>query len=162
MYSVGNIVVHKREGIAKIVGTKTMMDKDYFLLTLIRGVGETIYVPVESSDEIIRPVMSKESADKILKLMKDLHFEFNINTKQRRDDFKKRIVSGNIEDIVYLVRQLHDFKTSSSLPEKLKFGQMDFYLLEKARDYLFDELALAYEIDRLNVDLFIEDRIQSL
>ena len=162
MYSIGEIVVHKREGLAKIVVDKTMMDKKYFLLTLLRGNGETIYVPFDSCDDIIRPVMSVENADNILRLMKNLSFEFNINTKQRRDDFKKRIVSGNIEDIVYLVRQLHDFNNSSSLPEKLKFGQMDFYLLEKARDYLFDELALAYNIERSLIDNFIENRISTL
>lgn len=161
-YSIDQIVVHKREGLAKIVGIKTMGSQDYFMLHAKRGDGENIYVPVLSANEIIRPLMDKNEADKILKLMNDIILVFNPNTKQRRDDFKRRLNSGSIEDLVFLCKQLFSFKNDENLKSQIKLGQMDYLLLEHASNMLFDEFSISYNINRDLVEDFVFKRMKSL
>ena len=106
--------------------------------------------------------MDKENADGILMYMLQLEEEFNANTKQRRDDFKRRIASGNILDIVYLVKQLYLYQTAEQLPEKVKFGPVDFDILESAKNMLLDELAITYDVDRDKITDYIDKKMKEL
>ena len=89
-FSVNDSVIHCREGLSTIIGNRQMNGKDYFLVRVNRNSGETFYVPVESAENIIRAIMSIKEADLILKYIKSLDKEFNSNTKQRRDAYKRR------------------------------------------------------------------------
>ena len=109
MFQINEVVVHYREGIAKIYDRVTINGTEYFLLKAKRGDDISIYVPVEKAFSIIRPVMDKENAIGILKYMKSMEVEFNANTKQRRDLYKKKLLSGNVYDLAYLSRQLYFF-----------------------------------------------------
>ncbi len=162
MFAVNDMVVHYRDGLAKIIGEKQLNDKDYYLLTAVRGDGTTFYVPKDNAIQTIRPIMDKENADGILSYMKNLVQEFNANTKKRRDDFKRRIASGNILDIAYLTKQLYEYTHSNPETVGAKFGPVDFSILERARDMIFDELAVVYGIERSQVPAFVEQRIASL
>jgi RNA polymerase-interacting CarD/CdnL/TRCF family regulator len=162
MFKVNDIVVHYRDGLAVITGTANMSGIDYFTLKAKRTNNVAIYVPVANATKIIRPVMDKENADGILMYMLQLEEEFNANTKQRRDDFKRRIASGNILDIVYLVKQLYLYQTAEQLPEKVKFGPVDFDILESAKNMLLDELAITYDVDRDKVTDYIDKKMKEL
>ena len=161
-YKIGQIIVHKREGIAKIIDVKTIGEQKFFLVRTKNGEGDNIYIPLNKVNEIVRPLMNIKQADEILKFMNDLVLSYNPNTKKRRDDFKKRFNSGNIYDIVFLCKQLFSYKNNEALQAQIKFGPMDFLLLENAERILFDELCLCYQVDKNNILAFIKDRIQSL
>ena len=106
-FNVNNEVIHCREGLSTIIGSKEMNGKEYFLVQVNRISGETFYVPVDSANNIIRHIMTVKEADELLKLVKKIGKDFNTNTKQRRDAYKKRLSSGNVKDIAYLYRQLY-------------------------------------------------------
>ena len=88
-YAVNENVVHCRNGVSIIVNVTEMGGREYFVIHALRGDNENIYVPVATSDSIIRPVMSVAEADKILEELKNIQLEYNSNTKQRRDGYKK-------------------------------------------------------------------------
>ncbi len=162
MFAINEMVVHYRDGLAQITGETEMEGKEYYLLKAYRGDGTTFYVPKDNAIQTIRPIMDIENADGILAYMKNLVEEFNANTKKRRDDFKRRIASGNILDIAYLVKQLYLYRHTSPEEAGAKFGPVDFSILEKARDMIYDELAVVYGIDRSQVSSFVEQRMASL
>ena len=60
MFKVNDSVIHCREGLSTIVGVNNMNGKDYFLVSVNRNSGETIYVPVDTANNIIRPLMNKK------------------------------------------------------------------------------------------------------
>ena len=80
-FKVNDEVMHCRDGLSVIIGTKEMGGKTYFLVRANRSDAETIYVPFDSIDDIIRPIMSKEEADKLLIKISEVEKEFNPNTK---------------------------------------------------------------------------------
>ena len=156
MFQINEVVVHYREGIAKIYDRVTINGTEYFLLKAKRGDDISIYVPVEKAFSIIRPVMDKENAIGILKYMKSMEVEFNANTKQRRDDFKRRLISGDIFDIAYLVKQLYLYESADELPPKVKFGPVDFDILKNAQNMFLDEMSISLDHDRETVGPYLE------
>jgi len=162
-FKVNNEVIHCREGLSTIVGSKEMNGKEYFLVQANRISGETFYVPVDSADSIIRHIMTAKEADKLLSLIKKTGKDFNTNTKQRRDAYKKRLSSGDVKDIAYLYRQLcYYYKLGGANNEEIKLGPVDLDMLNYAKNMLLDELAISYNQPRDKIESYVEKRIVSL
>ena len=163
MFKINDSVIHCREGLSTIVAMNNMNGKDYFLVSVNRNSGETIYVPVETANNIIRPLMNKKDADDLLLFIKKIKKDFNSNTKQRRDAYKKKLSSGDVKEIAYLYRQLYFYeKIGGENNTEIKLGPVDIDMLEYAQNMLLDEFALTYEVARSEVKEFVEERISKL
>ena len=161
-FQVDQTVIHKREGLAKIVSTAVIADKQYYLLKATRGDGEMIYVPGDASGSIIRPIMDETQAHEILDYMSNVKMEYTSNTKQRRDFYKRLLNSGETQDIAFLTMQLRIYELSnhdSGNPD-MKLGAMDIDILSKADNILMDELALTFGKDRERIKEFIFEKIK--
>ena len=148
-YKIGDKVIHFRNGVSTIVATTVMGDRDYFVVRSLRGDGENIYVPVLNSDSVIRNILTASEADSLLKDLANVEKEFNPNTKQRRDAYKRRLSSGKVEDIAYLFRQNLLY---AKYPENVKLGPSDIDMLQYATNIFLDELSLTYKVDREKVE----------
>ena len=157
-YTIGQQVIHCRDGLAVVVSSTNMADKDYYIVKTIRGSGENIYVPVDRADQIIRFLMSEKEADQLVAYIKTIPMEFNPNTKQRRDAIKKRLLSGDIKDGAYLLKQLFFFKKQND--GSIKYGALDIDMLSFASNNLLDEFAISYNVDRDKIEEFIFNRIK--
>ena len=163
MFKINESVIHCREGLSTIISTSTINDREYFLVKTNQTNGETIYVPVASADSIIRPVLGIDGADNVLKYIKGIVKEFNTNTKQRRDAYKRRLASGDVKDIASLYRQLYFYyQIGGEENTEIKLGPVDIDMLSHAKNMLLDEFSLTYKVNRDEVESFIEKRIQSL
>ena len=156
-YAIQDKVIHCRNGVSTFLNVVNISDREYYLIRSIRGDGENIYVPIIGCENIIRPIMDVEAADQLLCSLREIEKEFNPNTKQRRDAFKRRLASGNVEDIAYLYRQYYLYNKN---PENVKLGPADVDMLEYATNILLDELALTYQVDREQVDKLVVDKIE--
>ena len=163
MYKINDAVIHCREGLSTIVAMNNMNGKDYFLVSVNRSSGETIYVPVDTAENIIRPLMNKREADDLLKYIKKIKKDFNSTTKQRRDAYKKKLSSGDVKEIAYLYRQLYFYeKIGGENNTEIKLGPVDLDMLGYAENMLMDEFSLSYNIPRSEVKDFIEKRMAKL
>ena len=156
MFKINDSVIHCREGLSVIVGSKDMNGKEYFLVSVKHNSGETIYVPVDTASSIIRPLMNKKEADSLLSFIKKIEKEFNTNTKQRRDAYKRRLSSGDVKDIAYLYKQLYFYNLiGGENNTEIKLGPVDIDMLSYAENMLLDELAISYSIPREDIKAFI-------
>ena len=158
MFKINDSVIHCREGLSTIVAMNSMNGKDYFLVSVNRNSGETIYVPVDTASSIIRPLMNKKDADELLLYIKKIKKEFNPNTKQRRDGLKRRLGSGEVKDIAFLFKQLYLYKTLKD--GSVKFGPVDLDMLEYASNNLLDELSISYNKPRDQIEAFIYNKLK--
>ena len=154
-FEIGQKVIHCRDGLSTIVSTTKMGEKEYFIVQIAHGQEVKTYVPIDRADAVIRHIMNKDEADFLLKDLKTLSKEFNPNTKQRRDAFKRRLSSGSVTDIAYMFQQNYLYKQD---PDSVKLGAMDIEMLDYASNMLLDELALTYGIDREKILAFVIDR----
>ena len=157
IYEIGDKVIHCRNGVSTIVGLAKMGERDYFVIHALRGDNENIYVPIIGSENIVRPVMSIKEADDLLHGLASIEKEFNPNTKQRRDAYKRRLGSGNVLDIAYLYRQKCLYE---KYPEDVKLGPSDIDMLEYASNILLDELSLTYNVERDKIEEIVVSKIK--
>ena len=163
MFKINESVIHCREGLSTIISMSTINERDYFLVRTHQASEETIYVPVASAESIIRPILEIDAADEVLKYIKSIKKEFNTNTKQRRDAYKRRLSSGDVNDIAYLYRQLYFYyKIGGEENNEIKLGPVDIDMLTHAKNMLLDEFSLTYKMDRKEIEDFIEKRIKKL
>ena len=163
MFKINESVIHCREGLSTIISVSAINGKDYFLVKTHQASAETIYVPVDTAENIIRPILDQKAADEILKYIKGLEKEFNSNTKQRRDAYKRRLSSGDVKDVAYLYRQLYFYNLiGGENNDEIKLGPVDIDMRTYAKHLLLDEFALSYKVDRAEIEAFIEKRIKKL
>ena len=147
-FKVGDKIVHSRDGLSTIVGETNIAGNDYFVVVSLKGNRENIYVLKSRTESIIRPVMNEKEAKEIIAYMKSVPAAFISNTKQRRDLYKKKLLSGNVQDLAYLSRQLYFFNYYNSIGQVVKLGPTDLQMLKDAESILFDELSISFNVDR--------------
>ena len=147
-FKVGDKIVHSREGLSTIVGETSISGNDYFVVVSMKGNRENIYVLKSRTANIIRPVMSEDEAKAVIEYMKTVPAAFISNTKQRRDIYKKKLLSGDVLDLAYLSRQLYFFNYYNANGQVVKLGPTDLQMLKDAESILHDELALSFDVER--------------
>lgn len=158
-YEINQKVIHCYRGLLRITGTTVINDRDYYLLTTDKGDSETIYVPVLTADSTIRPLISVEEANNVIDFIKQIQFEYNANTKQRRDAFKRRLSTGKIEDAAFMYKQLYLYEhQDESFP--IKYGPVDLEMLRELSNVLLEELSLVNDKPKEEVDNLIKEKIK--
>ena len=150
-FKVNEIVVHCREGLSTIVGETEIAGNAYFVIVSRKNPKENIYVMKSRTENIIRPVMNGAQAKEVINYMKTVDAAFISNTKQRRDLYKKKLLSGNVYDLAYLSRQLYFFNYYNSHGQLVKLGPTDLQMLKDAEAVLFDEFAISFNTAREQV-----------
>ena len=153
----GQQVVHCRDGLAVIVDETIISEKEYFVVKTIRGGGENIYVSKERAKNIIRPIMDQKMANDLFEYAKTVEVEYNSNTKQRRDSLKRRLSSGDVKDIVFLVKQLYFYRNKND--GSIKYGPVDLDMLQFATNNFFDELAITFQKPRDDMEEFVYKKL---
>ena len=69
--------------------------------------------------------------------------------------------SGDVKDLAYIAKSLYTLKKERT-NKNLKFSAIDNELFNKVNNLLFDELSLAYNIDRDDVLEFMLKRMEEL
>ena len=147
-FKVGDKIVHAREGLSTITGETSIAENEYFVVHADKGSKENIYVLKTRTDNIIRAVMNKDEALVVIDYMKSVPAAFISNTKQRRDIYKRKLLSGDVNDLAYLSRQLYFFNYYNSHGQVVKLGPTDLQMLKDAESILYDELALSFNVAR--------------
>lgn len=159
MFEINDKVIHSREGLSTIVGKTEMAGNEYFIIHSDHGNPENIYVLINNTGKLIRPIMDKKSADGIISYMKEIPAEFITNTKQRRDQYKRKLLSGDVHDLAYLARQLYFYYSYNENGVVVKLGPTDVQMLKDAEGILLDELSLSYKIPREKMGEFLSVRL---
>jgi CarD family transcriptional regulator len=143
-YTVGDKVVHPQHGAATIAkrlkqefgGEK----RDYYVLDIATE-QLTVMVPVDKIDEVIRPIISKTEARKVLAVLKDEPQEAGANWSRWYKVLNEKMTSGDIFQVAEVVRDLNFAQQTKGISPALK------RMLSKARLTLTSELSFSLEID---------------
>ena len=160
MFQLNDTVVHYRDGIAVITGTIEMNGEQFFTVKALRVDDVLIYVPILTATDIIRKVMHLDDANNLIEYMINIPELYIANTKQRRDDFKRKLASGDIKDVAFLTKMYLLHKTNSFETENVKLGQMDVEMLKDAYNRLTDEFAVIYDVTHENIEKFMVNKLK--
>ncbi len=159
MLGIGKVMVHKAHGICTIKEILQIGGNDYYKLVPSFDEGMSIFVPVSKEKEFLREVIDKNQADDLVDYMNNLDDSIIDDSKERRDSFHKKLSSGDLKEIAYMCYKLYLLK-KAKLNSNAKFCLTDSVMFDKAQKMLFDELALAYKIDRNKIVDYIRLRLE--
>lgn len=143
-YKKGDKVVHPQHGastIQKTVKQDFNGEKlEYYVLDVATE-QLTVMVPVDKMDEMIRPVISKTAARRVLRSLKDEPEEAGSNWSRWYKVLNEKMTSGDITQVAEVVRDLSYAQQMKGISPALK------RMLSKARITLTSELAFSLQID---------------
>lgn len=143
-YGVGDRVVHPQHGAATIAKkVKQEFDgekKDYFVLDIATE-QLTVMVPVDKIEEVIRPIISKTQARKVLQVLKSEPQEAGANWSRWYKVLNEKMTSGDIFQVAEVLRDLNYAQQTKGISPALK------RMLSKARVTIASELQFALDID---------------
>lgn len=140
-YCIGSKVVYPLHGAGviesveerEIMGVKKM----YYIMRIPVG-DMKVMVPMDAAGEVgLRDVIGSEEADRVLEAFKNCPTDMDANWNKRYRENMSRIKSGNILDVVYVVKNLmyRDKKRGLSTGERK--------MLSNAKQILVSELVVA-------------------
>ena len=131
-YKPNQFVVHPHHGAAKVVrkvnknveifveGEVKSKRKQYFEIEVLLD-GLTVMVPVESVDEVIRPVISKSAVSrKVFPIFKEKPEEAGTNWSRWYKVLTEKMTSGDIIQVAEVVRDLTHAQINKGISPALK------------------------------------------
>ena len=158
MFNIGDKIVYPMHGAGTIdsIEEKDILGEkqSYYIL---RMPGEVkVMVPISKAEEVgVRAIIDKTTADKVFMVLEQDETEMNKNWNKRYRDNMDKLKSGNIYEIADVVRNL-SFKQKE---KGLSTGEKKMLL--NAKQILVSELVLAEQEDLNDIELLVEDKINT-
>lgn len=120
----------------------------------------SVSTPVDNDKILMRPVISREEAERLIDTIPNVHAEAYHNKvlRQLSEHYEAIIKLYDCAGLIELLLSTYD-KRRQCVRQKKKFGAMDERYMKRAEDMLFGEFAVALGIDKNEVPDYIIRRI---
>ena len=167
MFEVGDYIVYGINGVCKVekIGTVNVSgipkDKMYYTLVPVYSKGSKVFTPMDNRKVVMRSVISKDEALKLIDGIKDMDLLWEANDKRRELMYKETIRKCDCKEWIRIIKTLY-IKKQSKIAEGKKMSAGDEKYLHMAEENLFGELAIPLEIEKEKVEAFISERVDLL
>lgn len=163
MYQKGDYVNYSAYGICEIEDIRVMDfqtkagAQNYYVLKPISQEGAVIYLPVDhpKTRERIRPILSPEEIDEILRSVKDQQMLWIDDRKQRLAQFQNILSRRDQRELLLLASCL--YRKSVENGKGLSSGDQE--ILRKAESLIEQEFAFALKINKNNIGEYIREKL---
>jgi len=156
-FKVGDHAVYPGHGVGRIdkIEIKEILNsKHEFYSVVILETGMKVMIPAANIKSVgLRPLISKEEAINVVRILKDKNVKVDTQTWNRRyREYMDKIKTGSVIEIAGVLRDLYVLKVDKDLSAGEK------KMLETAKALLLKELNLAPEVkDVIHTDLEIRE-----
>ena len=168
VYQVGDLIYYGNTGVCKIVEISPSSlpgaAKGQLYYTIRPLYQEcVIYVPVDSDKVFIRPVISREEAERLIDQIPTIRVEAYHGRviSELAQHYESALRTHDCGDLIELTMSIYAKKRNAE-EQKRKFGMVDERFMKRAEDLLFGELAAALGMDRDDVPGYIAARVDAL
>lgn len=167
MFAVDDYIVYGNHGVCKVekIGTVSlaMADKNkiYYTLRPIYKTEAVVYAPVENPKSVIRSVLTKEDADRLIEEIPTLESAWVGSEKEREMQYKTALRSCDCKELIRIIKTLYQRK-QDRIKDGKKVTVVDERYFRQAEEQLYGELAFAMNVDRSQVGDYLNARISEL
>lgn len=115
---------------------------DYYILAPIDDDSLIIEVPTDNRARLIRNVISKEEAEKLISIIPKIEVLSNIDDKYIESTYKDLISNGAHEDLVKIIKTSY-LRNEERKNNKKKTSKRDSKYFKQAERYLYNELSIS-------------------
>lgn len=162
MFKKDEYVVYKKD-VCKIKEIKNnkMRGNDYYILIPIDDESLIIDVPVENKNGYLREVIKKQEALKLINNIPKIEPLNNINDKYIERTYKDLIYRGKYEDLIKIIKTTY-LRNEERLKNNKKLSEKDSNYFEQAEKYLYNELAIALNMNFDETKDYVIRQVQKL
>ena len=160
MFQAGDVIVCGTHGVCRVekVGplSSAVADRDrlYYTLKPLYERGSVVFTPVDNEKMVIRPVISREEALRLIDGIRDAEALGIEDERKREENYKTALKSCRAEELVKMIKTINARKRSRAARGK-KATDADSRYVKLAEDYLYGELAISLDLERDQVKAFI-------
>ncbi|MCM1499775.1 MAG: CarD family transcriptional regulator [Clostridium sp.] len=164
MFKVGDYIVYGMNGVCKVeeIGPMNLSgvesDKEYYTLTPFYTKGSRVFTPVDNQKVPMRTVISRTEACKLIDSMKQIEEIEVADDKHREIAYKEAIKSCDCIEWIRIINTAQKRK-EERLAQGKKMSACDERYLKSARDNLYGEFAISLDLEKDEVEEYIEHRI---
>ena len=165
MFQVGDYVVYGNTGICRVEDITFLNmngnDKQYYVLVPVDGRSSRSFLPVDNTKVVIRPVITKDQAMKLIDDIVNVE-EINIsNDKVREEKYKELARKCDCRSWVSIIKTIY-VRKKERVAQGKKVTATDDKYFRLAEDSLYSELGFAIGVDKSGMEEFIRVRLEGL
>jgi len=168
MYQIGDLIYHGGTGVCRITDIAEQSFpgavKGLFYYSLKPLYQEcVIYTPVGSDKVFMRPIISKDEAERLISLIPTIQADpyYSKVISQVAEHYTMSLKTHNCEDLIELTMSIYAKKHEAE-EQKRKFNAVDERFMKRAEELLFSELSAALGIPKNDVPEYIASRVAAL
>lgn len=171
MFQIGDLIIYENSGVCKVLDITTPehcstlsgmpAGRSYYILEPVYKKG-TIYTPADSPKAFMRPVISREEAERLVSLIPTLREEafYAQNLQALKDHYRISVNSHSCEHLIGLASSIYSKRQNAAANGK-KLGQVDEKYMKQAEEQLYGELAAALGIPIGDVPDYIASYLEN-
>ena len=160
VFGIGEFVVCGNKGVCSVENITTLnisgVDKDrkYYILRPLYVAGSMVYVPVDSLKESMRPVLSREDAEGLIRDIPEIEPLSIVNDKLSEQVYKECLKKNDPVELVKIIKTIY-LRKQKRIEAGRKITAVDAKYFHIAEDSLYGELAVALDMSRNEVEGYI-------
>lgn len=164
MFAKGEYVVCGNKGVCMVEDITTLnisgVDKErkYYILKPVYMAGSTVYVPVDTAEESMRRVLSKEQADELIQGIPDIPLITITNDKLLEQEYRGCMKTNCCEEWIKIIKTIY-LRKQKRLEAGRKVTAVDAKYFRLAEDNLYGELAVSLSMPRETVESYITEEM---
>lgn len=163
MFKVNDYIMYGLTGVCQVVDiTKESfidnLQKEYYVLKYIYDNDTIIKIPTDNEKISMRKLLSKEDIATLINSMPNSETIWIDNDRKRNEEFKSILKTGDIENLVKLIRSIYlDKEYKQSIGKKLY--KIDDEIMQTAERLLNEEFATILNISPDEVSTYISTHV---
>ncbi len=166
MYKKGEYIVFDTTGVCQVKDVTTVdidgvpRDRLYYILEPVGG-GGRVFTPVENNKSVMRYVLTKDEAYRLIDNMDEIDELWINDSKQRELRYKEALRTCDCKECIRIIKLLYTRRRDRQRQGK-KMTEMDERYMKKAKEHLYSELSIPLGIPAGEVEKFILSRIEKV
>ncbi|WP_415337659.1 CarD family transcriptional regulator [Clostridium perfringens] len=166
MFKINDYIMYGTVGVCQVIDItkETLMnniEKEYYVLSPVYSKypkKTVIKIPVDNKKISMRTLLSKDDVNSIINSIPKTETLWIDNDRQRNDEFKTMLRSGNCDDLIVLIRSIYLDKKKRKLDGK-KACKGDDEIMQTAEKLINEEFAVILDIRPEEVKSYIKSHI---
>ena len=160
MFEKGDYVIYGSNGICRVQDITTLTipgidrNRKYYLLKPVYASGSTVYTPVETAEPLLRPALSRDEADSLIRSIPDIPLIPISDEKTLEKTYKEYMRSNSSKAWVQLIKTIY-LRKEKRIMKGYKVTALDSRYFSLAETSLYGELAVALDKPREEVKSYI-------
>ena len=167
MFQIGDYVYYASGGVCSVSDicyaplSGMPQDRQYYVLRPAVGADGVMYVPVNSEIVFLRGLLSKDEAEALLEQIPSIQVFEEPNAKALREKYLGAMRQHDPVDWVRVIKTVYR-RIGEKTARAQRISETERSFAESAKRYLYAELALALDLQGVDMEEYIADHIRKM